>query len=54
MSKKKEELKLDKESFIEFISQASPEEINRTITEYGKPTKLYSPIFFAKDEENNN
>ncbi len=53
MSNKKQEPKLDKESFIEFISQASPEEINRTIVEYGKPTKLYSPIFYAKEENNN-
>lgn len=43
---KKEDILPDKDDFITFLSQATPEELNRLIAEKGKPPRLVDPIFF--------
>lgn len=49
--KKNNNYKMKKEDFIEFLSQATPEEINKYILEKGKPRKLIDPlVYFKKDE----
>lgn len=45
MNKQKKD-SISKENFIEFISSASPEEINKLIEEKGKPPKKICPMFF--------
>lgn len=40
-----------KEDFIEFLVNATPEEINKMILEKGKPRKLIEPMIFFKKEE---
>lgn len=43
---------ISKEDFIEFLSSATPEEVNALITEKGKPRKLYEPIiYFTNNKE---
>ncbi len=52
---RKEELVPDKEDFIAFLSQATPEDLNKLIAEKGKPPKLVDPIFFFdKYKKSNN
>jgi hypothetical protein len=48
MPSKLKDGKLDKENFIEQLSSATPEDLNRMILERGKPPKLYSPIYFYR------
>lgn len=42
-----------KDDFIEFLANATPEEINKYILEKGKPRKLIEPMVFfnTKDEQ---
>ncbi len=43
---------ITRENFIKFLAEATPEEVNRLITEKGKPRKLIEPmIFFDKPKE---
>jgi len=37
---------IDKNNFIDFLANATPEEVNRYILEKGKPRKLISPMYF--------
>ena len=46
MSKKESKNKISKDNFIDFLSSATPEEINKLIEEKGKPPKPINPIFF--------
>ena len=49
---KKDSFKIAKDDFIEFLSEATPEEVNKLILEKGKPRKLIEPmIFFKKQDE---
>ena len=48
---KKEAPRVDKNDFIKFFSQSTPEEINQLIREKGKPRKLYTPVFFFKNKK---
>ena len=51
MVKKKKSFTIEKEDFIKFLVDATPEEINKLILEKGKPPKLIEPmIFFNKSE----
>lgn len=43
--------KITKTNFIEFLANASPEEVNRYILEKGKPRKLIEPMIFFKDKQ---
>lgn len=43
--------KIDKDDFIYFLSQATPEEVNQLILEKGKPRKLIEPIVFFKSKK---
>ena len=40
---------IDKENFIEFLANATPEELNQRILEHGKPRKPYNPIYVFRD-----
>jgi hypothetical protein len=40
---------VSKDNFIEFLANATPEEVNRYILEKGKPRKLVEPMIFFKD-----
>ena len=42
--------KINKDDFIHFLSNASPEEVNRLIIEKGKPRKLIEPMVFFKEK----
>ena len=49
---KKIDTKIEKDNFIDFLSSASPDEVNKLILEKGKPRKLIEPmIFFEKKDE---
>lgn len=37
---------ISKNDFIDFLANATPEEVNRYILEKGKPRKLISPMYF--------
>ena len=41
---------IDKDSFIDFLASATPEEINKYIIEKGKPRKIVSPMYFYPRE----
>jgi hypothetical protein len=41
---------VSKDNFIEFLSNATPEEVNKYILEKGKPRKLVEPMIFFKDK----
>ena len=43
--------RISKENFIDFLSSASPQELNDLIISQGKPPKSYTPIFFYKKPE---
>ena len=43
---------ITKDNFIEFLANATPEEVNQYIIEKGKPRKLVEPMIFFKDKEN--
>ena len=43
-----------KEDFINFLVNATPEEINKYIIEKGKPRKLIEPMFFFDNNDNKN
>lgn len=49
---KSEPIKVDREDFIKFLAESSPEDINKLILEKGKPRKLYTPVFFFKNKSN--
>lgn len=52
MAKKStDKLSIDKENFIEFLSSATPVELNKFIEEKGKPPKLWSPVWFFRYPE---
>lgn len=42
--------KIDKDSFINFLANATPEEINKYIIEKGKPRKIVSAMYFYPRE----
>lgn len=42
---------IDKDSFIEFLASATPEEVNQYILEKGKPKKPIWPMYFFPREE---
>lgn len=42
---------INKQDFIDFLANATPEEINRYILEKGKPRKTIQPMFFFDKEE---
>lgn len=42
---------ISKENFIDFLSSATPQDINELIVTRGKPPKRYSPLFFFKKPE---
>ena len=50
MEKKKKD-SISKENFIEFVSNMTPEEINKLIEEKGKPPKKICPMFFFPNPE---
>lgn len=52
MAKKNNKIKIQKEDFIEFLSQATPKDINDYILKYGKPRKAIDPIIFYDEREN--
>jgi hypothetical protein len=43
--------RISKENFIDFLSSATPEEINDLIVNKGKPPKRYTPLFIYKRPE---
>ena len=43
---------ITKDNFIEFLANATPEEVNQYILEKGKPRKLVEPMIFFKDKQN--
>lgn len=45
---------VSKDNFIDFLASASPEEVNRFITEKGKPRKLIEPMIFFKNKDSRN
>lgn len=51
--KRKDYERIDKDNFIDFLSSASPEEINQLISERGKPPKLIEPMFFFGKHKSN-
>lgn len=44
---------IKKTDFIDFLSNATPEEVSRYIMEKGKKQKLVNPVFFFNKEEDN-
>ena len=42
--------KIEKDDFITFLANASPEEVNKLIIEKGKPRKLIEPMVFFKEK----
>lgn len=42
---------VSKDNFIEFLANATPEEVNQYILEKGKPRKLVEPMIFFKDRD---
>lgn len=54
MRKKPDVKNLDftKDDFIEFMTTATPEEINELILNRGKPRKLYCPIYLFRNKSN--
>lgn len=53
MKKKQDLQRIDKENFIDFLVQSTPEDLNRLIQEKGKPKKPYTPVFIYKNKEKN-
>lgn len=51
MKKKKEQESISKDDFIAYISSKSPEEINKLISEKGKPPRRICPMFFFPDKD---
>ena len=53
MSTKKKDTskKIDKESFIDFLANATPQEVNDMILNRGKPRKLYRPFYLFENKE---
>ena len=49
MLKKETKPKISKENFIEFLAHSTPEEIDKYISEKGKPRKLVEPIIFFEE-----
>lgn len=45
---------IDKDDFIDFLASATPEEVNRLISEKGKPRKLIEPMIFFKNKKDKN
>ena len=48
---KKEKPKIDKDDFIEFLANSSPEEINKFIEEKGKPHRPIWPVFILPSKK---
>ena len=44
---------INKRDFIDFLANATPEEVNKYILEKGKPRKTIQPMFFFDKEDNN-
>ena len=44
---------IKKNDFIDFLANATPEEVSRYIMEKGKKQKLVNPVFFFNREEDN-
>lgn len=42
---------ISKDNFIEFLANATPEEVNNYILEKGKPRKLVEPMIFFNDRK---
>lgn len=53
MNKNKTNNKICREDFIDFLASATPEEVNKYITEKGKPRKLIEPFVYFKSKLNN-
>lgn len=51
MKKKDSKFKINKDNFIQFLANSSPEEINEFIKEKGKPMKIIEPIVFFDKED---
>lgn len=49
---KKKSFTIEKEDFIEFLVNATPEEVNQYILEKGKPPKLIEPMIFFDKSKN--
>lgn len=47
---KNKKMTIDKNDFIEFLANSSPEEVNKFILEKGKPRKLIEPMVFFKSK----
>ena len=43
---------ITRDNFIKFLAEATPEEVNRLITEKGKPRKLIEPMIFFDNKPN--
>lgn len=41
---------INKQDFIDFLANSTPEEINKYILEKGKPRKTIQPMFFFNKE----
>lgn len=52
MREKPDVMKIDKDNFIEFMTHATPEDLNDLILNRGKPAKPYCPFYIFRDTEN--
>ena len=43
---------ITRDTFIKFLADATPEEVNRLIIEKGKPRKLIEPMIFFDNKPN--
>ena len=43
---------ITRDNFIKFLAEATPEEVNRLITEKGKHRKLIEPMIFFDNKPN--
>lgn len=50
---KNEKPTIKKQDFIDFLANATPEEVNKYIREKGKPRKPCYPIYFFDEEDKN-
>lgn len=53
-SKKIKTPEVSKEDFIEYLSSATPQELNDLIANKGKPRKPYSPFYLFRSNEESN
>ena len=51
MKNTKNKPSISKDNFIEFLSKATPEEVNQLIKDKGKPRKLIQPMIFFGDKQ---